>query len=157
MKVSAVMTKDVGTCVQDETLDKAARIMLERDCGVVPIVVDRGSRKLAGIVTDRDICMAACTTGRMLGQIPLDEAMTRNVTSCRASDETDAAERLMQQAQVHRLPVLDDSNRLVGVLAIADLVRAGARGSREGVMPIEVGETIAAIRRPRSLEAARAT
>jgi CBS domain-containing protein len=153
MKVSSMMTSDVGTCVQDETLDKAAKIMLERDCGVVPIVEGRDSDRLAGIVTDRDICMAACTTGRMLGQISIDEAMTKNVTSCRASDEMDAAEQLMQQAQVHRLPVLDDSNRLVGMLSIADLARASSRGAKAGVTPVEIGETITAIRRPRSLEA----
>jgi CBS domain-containing protein len=156
MKVSSVMTKDVSTCTQGETLDQAARIMLERDCGVVPILEGRDDRRLAGVVTDRDICIAAFTTGKMLDQLPIVDVMTKVVTCCRASDDLDAAGRTMQQVQVHRLPVLDDADRLVGMLSIADIARATARG-RDAVTPLEVGETLAAIRRPRALEAARAT
>jgi CBS domain-containing protein len=157
MKVSAVMTRDVGTCVRDQTLNEAVRIMLERDCGVVPILDRRGSRTLAGMVTDRDICIAAYTTGRMLGEISVGEVMAKTVVSCRSTDEIDAAEQTMQQAQVHRLPVVDASGQLIGMLSLADIARATARGQESGVTPVEIGETVTAIRRPRALPAAEAT
>ena len=157
MKVDLVMSKDVASCVPSETLNEAARIMWERDCGIVPVVESRESGKVVGVITDRDICIAAYTRGRPLAQIPIDEAMAKRVHACRASDDVSAAERTMQQAQVHRLPVLDASEQLVGVLSLADIARASARGKQAGVTPGEVGETLAAIRRSRARAAARAT
>ena len=75
MKVDLVMSKDVASCVPSETLNEAARIMWERDCGIVPVVESRESGKVVGVITDRDICIAAYTRGRPLAQIPIDEAM----------------------------------------------------------------------------------
>jgi CBS domain-containing protein len=156
MEVRSVMTKDVATCVKDETLNQAVRIMLERDCGVVPILENRGGRKVAGVLTDRDVCIAAHTKGQSLEQIPIGDVMARRVVSCLASDELESAEQTMKQAQVHRLPVLDEYGQLVGMLSIGDIARATARGAQGNVTPIEVGETIAAIRQPRALEAGQA-
>ena len=131
--------------------------MWARDGGLGPVVESRESGKVVGVITDRDICIAAYTRGRPLAQIPIDEAMAKRVHACRASDDVSAAERTMQQAQVHRLPVLDASEQLVGVLSLADIARASARGKQAGVTPGEVGETLAAIRRSRALAAARAS
>ena len=156
MKVENVMTRDVGTCARQQSLNDAARIMWERDCGIVPIVESDAEGRLVGVVTDRDICIAAYTKGLSLRQIPIGEVMSKKVTSCRASEDIGAAERTMQQAQVHRLPVVDDGGRLQGMLSLADIARATARNMREKVSPSEVGETIVAIRRPRSLEVVHA-
>jgi len=156
MKVSDVMTRSVATCSPRESLNDAARIMWERDCGIVPIVAD-GDRKVVGVITDRDICIAAYTQGLPLVQIRIGEVMSPHITSCRADEEVAAAEDSMQRAQVHRLPVIDDGGKLVGIVALADLARASARGARAnkpGVSSVEVGETVAAICRPRQLEAA---
>ena len=71
--------------------------------------------------------------------------MAKRVVSCRASDDVRAAEEAMRQAQVHRLPVTDASEHLVGVLSLADIARATARGRPAEVTPVEVGETLAAI------------
>ena len=156
MKVESVMSKDVARCLPSDSLNDAARVMWERDCGIVPIVESREADRVVGVITDRDICVAAYTTGRRLAEIPVAEVMAKRVVSCRSSDELKAAEQLMRRAQVHRLPVVDASEQLVGVLSLADIARASARGKPADVTPIEVGETLAAIRRSRALAAAPA-
>jgi CBS domain-containing protein len=153
MKVESVMGKRVEKCGSDQTLNDAARIMWERDCGIVPIVGGNGDDHVLGVITDRDICIAAYMKGRPLSEISIGEVMSKKVMSCRASDEVGTAERTMQQAQVHRLPVVDESGRLVGVLALADIARASARGATDKEPVIELGQTVAAIRRPRGMEA----
>jgi CBS domain-containing protein len=157
MKVAEVMTRSVATCYARETLNDAARIMWERDCGVVPIVSD-ADRRVVGVITDRDICIAAYTQGRPLVQIRIGEVMSPRITTCRADDEISAVEQSMQQAQVHRLPVLDDGGKLVGIVSLADLTRASAgrntRAAEGKVTPLDIGETVTAIRKPRQLEAA---
>src|SRR5262249_40110788 len=136
-----------------DTLNEAARIMWERDCGFVPVVADRSDPRLVGVITDRDICMAAYTKGEPLGAIRIGDVMAKSVMSCRAADEIGTAERVMQQAQVHRLPVVDGAQRLVGVLALADIARATTDGpAGRHVSAGEVGETVTAIRRSRSLQ-----
>ena len=157
MKVESVMSKEVGRCLQSETLNEAARVMWERDCGIVPIVESRETGRVVGVITDRDICVAAYTQGRRLAEIPITEVMAKRVVSCRPSDELKAAEQLMRRAQVHRLPVVDASDQLVGLLSLADIARATTRGKPADVTAGEVGETLAAIRRSRALEVAHAS
>jgi CBS domain-containing protein len=157
MTVADVMTKDVGTCAPDQLLNEAARVMWERDCGVVPIVLGGDSRQVVGVITDRDICMAVYTKGRSLSEISIGEVMSTKVASCTGADDVSAAEATMQRSQVHRLPVVDDSEQLVGIISLADIARAStrrSRGAKSDVSPLEVGETLAAIRRSRQLVAA---
>jgi CBS domain-containing protein len=157
MKVELVMTKNVGRCTAGETLNDAARIMWERDCGIVPIVESAQSARLVGVITDRDICVAAYTKGRPLPEIPIAEVMAKRVVSCRTTDELKTAEAAMCDAQVYRLPVIGQGDQLVGVLSLADIARATQRGNRQAeVSPLEVGETLAAIRRSRTLPMAQA-
>lgn len=159
MKVQQLMTKAASCCLPDDTANAAARIMWERDCGFVPVVESRESQRVAGVVTDRDICIAAYTKNRPLDQIHLHELMSTDVRTCRASDDVGEAERTMQSAQLHRLPVIDDSGQLLGVLSLADVAREAARESgarKQEVTAREIGETIAAISRPREIAPASA-
>ena len=87
MNVEQIMTKDVATCGPDDTLNEAARMMWERDCGFVPIAEPGPTRRLVGIVTDRDLCMAAYTRGRSLGEIRVGDVMSTGVRSCKAADD----------------------------------------------------------------------
>jgi CBS domain-containing protein len=156
MKIADVMTKDVATCVPEQSVNDAARIMWERDCGVVPVVLSREDRSIVGVITDRDICIAAYTKGRPLEQIAIGEVMATKVASCATGDDVSAAEEIMRSSQVHRLPVLDDGGALAGIVSLSDLARASARRVRSGraeVSSSEVGETLAAIRQTRQLEA----
>jgi CBS-domain-containing membrane protein len=156
MKVQQIMTKSVSCCLDGDTANQAAQIMWERDCGFVPVVDDRASQRVVGVVTDRDICMAAYTKNRPLDQIRLRELMSSSIRSCRANDTIAEAEHTMRSAQVHRLAVLDDAGQLLGVISLADIAREAAReaGSRrQEVTAAEIGETLAAIRQPREIAA----
>jgi CBS-domain-containing membrane protein len=129
LSVRELMTEAVASCSPDETLNAAARHMWEHDCGVVP-VVDGG--ELVGIITDRDICMAAYTQGRPLASIVIKDVMARHVHACRADDTLARAASLMADAQVRRLPVIDVERRLVGIVSMADIARsAPVLGQRE--------------------------
>jgi CBS domain-containing protein len=159
MKVEKLMTKDVAACGPDATLNDAARIMWERDCGFVPVTASDGSGRVVGIVTDRDICIAAYTRGQPLGQIRIADVMSRAIRSCKPGDELAAVEAAMRQARIHRLPVVDDADRLLGVISLADIAREAARearGGRREVTAAQIGETLAAIRQPRSIAASSA-
>jgi CBS domain-containing protein len=158
MKVEHLMTKTVDVCYPDQTINDAARVMWERDCGLVP-VVDGPSRRLVGIVTDRDACMAAYTRGHALWQIRIGDVMSTALQVCRPSDPLAEAEAVMRRTRVHRLPVVDDAGQLLGVISLSDIAREAARetGSKKPeVTPAEIGETLAAIRQPRELAAASA-
>jgi CBS domain-containing protein len=130
-------------------VDIAAEVMREHGCGCVPVIDADG--KLAGIVTDRDICMAALRAGLPLAAIPVMEAMTATVHTCSIDDEISVAERTMCREKVRRLPVLDAEERPIGLLSIDDLARAadrltipfGPQSLAEGV-----GHTLASITKP---------
>jgi CBS domain-containing protein len=114
----------------------------------VPVVDEDG--RPVGIVTDRDLCMAAYTRGRPLHEMRVESMMSTALRTCRDTDAVEVAERTMADAQVRRLPVVDDHGRLVGIVSIADLARA-PRGAHRRQALADVGETLAALSRPRRL------
>ncbi len=121
MQVQELMNRDVAACRSDQGLEAAARIMWEHDCGVVPIVDDL--ERVIGLVTDRDICMAAYTQGRRLSEITVASVMSKRVHTCSATDSIEHAELLMREHRVRRLPVTDGAGRLRGLLSLSDLAR----------------------------------
>jgi len=157
MKVEQLMTKEAVSCGPDETLDQATRIMWEHDCGFVPITEGVESRRVVGILTDRDACMAAYTRGQALDQIRIRDVMSTGIRACKPSDDLSAAEATMREARVHRLPVVDEAQQLLGVISLVDIAREVARetgAKRQEVSAAEIGETLAAIRQPREIAAA---
>lgn len=106
MRIEQLMTKDVATCGPDETLNRAAQLMWERDCGFVPVVESAERRRVVGVVTDRDACIAAYTRGHPLAEIRVGDVMSTRIRACKPSDDLAAAEETMREAQVHRLPVV---------------------------------------------------
>jgi CBS domain-containing protein len=125
MKVQDVMTRTVGTCEPQETLHDAARRMWERDLGCL-VVVGTDARPMA-MLTDRDVCMAAFTTGKPLHELRVAGAMSKQLVSCRNQEELPAAAARMGKHAVRRLPVLDATGALVGVLGLHDLAEGEAR------------------------------
>jgi CBS domain-containing protein len=153
MKIEQLMTRNVQTCTAEDPLNAVARIMWERDCGCVPVVAEGGeAARVVGMITDRDICMAAYTQGRPLAEIAVGTVMSRDVRACHATDSIGAAVKAFEQHQLHRLPVLDENECLVGLLSVADLAREAAREHRRGtkeVTDVAVGEVVEAISAPR--------
>jgi CBS domain-containing protein len=145
MKVEQLMTKDPVTCRPQDSLNEAARIFWERDCGCVP-VVENGSQ-VVGMLTDRDICIAAYIDSRPLSEIPASVAMAKVVHACSPQDSVRQAEEIMRRCKVRRLPVTD-AGRLVGILSISDIALEAARERRKSnkeILDSEVGETIAVV------------
>jgi CBS domain-containing protein len=119
MKVSEVMTKDIETVRPDQQARDAARFMLQADTGSIPVT--EGER-LVGMITDRDIAVR----GVALGYGPetlVSELMSSGVVSAHADEPVEEAARKMSEAQVRRLPVIDEQERLVGIVSLGDLAR----------------------------------
>ena len=122
MNVSDLMTREVVSCAANDTLDRAAQIMWDHDCGAVPVV--DGDKRVIGMITDRDICMAAYTRGHSLRNIVVSSTMSKSVQAVRETDRIETAHDAMRKANVRRLPVLDHAGRLAGILSINDLIHS---------------------------------
>ena len=140
--VREIMTKKIYGCRIGAPLSEAAQIMWDHDCGAVPIL-DEHERPIA-MLTDRDICMAAHFSGQPLSALTVGGAMSKQLWSCGPDDTIEAAEAIMRERQIRRIPVVDDE-RLVGIVTMNDLVRAAADHEPFD----EVEATMAAIGRPR--------
>jgi CBS domain-containing protein len=148
MNTSQLMTTDVHSCFASDSLDRAANIMWENDCGAVP-VIDTDNR-VVGMLTDRDICMAAYTQGLPLSKIKVASAMSRHVFGVTEWDPIESVEALMRQARVRRVPVLDGRGRIRGILSLNDLVRYASESGGAATDDVMEGvtQTMAAIARP---------
>jgi CBS domain-containing protein len=144
MKIKHIMTKDPTCCIPSDTAQRAAKIMRDEDTGVVPIIENEQSRKVIGIVTDRDLCMNVVAEGRDPGATQVHEAMTTTVVSCSPQDSVDKATELMRENQIRRIPVVDEQHRLVGIVAMADIV------GRANVRTTETHETLKTVSAPTS-------
>jgi CBS domain-containing protein len=142
MKVSDLMTKPVKACYPHDSLNRAAQLMWENDCGAVPIV-DSDS-KVIGMLTDRDICMAAYTKGIALVDASVASVMSREVSICNPIDNISAAAERMRERQIRRLPVVDKNQRLIGILSVSDIARETERlrAAKSRKRPIKDGELI---------------
>ena len=129
MKVSSIMNPNVETARAEDDLAKTAMVMWRKDCGFVPVVDDH-SRRVVGVITDRDICMASATRHEAPEAMSVRDTMASHVWSCRTEDEVDTALETMRANQVHRLPVVDEGERLAGVLSFSDIVRHATQDGR---------------------------
>jgi CBS domain-containing protein len=141
MKVEQLMTGDVVSCRADATLADAAMIMWRRDCGFVPVVEETGGR-FVGVVTDRDICMAATTKHSTPASIPVGAIMNKAVVTCGPTDDVKKVMHRMAEAQVRRLPVVDKAGRVKGILSLNDLVLAAERNNRRGADAVTYADVV---------------
>lgn len=119
MKVKDIMTKDVQACGPDTNLAEVAKMMWELDCGVLPVV--NGEGKVIGMITDRDICIAA-TKHRLASEIVAWESISGKLYACKPDDDITSALKTMGAERVRRLPVINDNGTLQGVLSVNDLI-----------------------------------
>ncbi len=144
MKVDQLMTKDVLTCSPSDSLEQAARLMWEHDCGTLPVVDDTG--RTVGMITDRDISMCAYMQGRRLAEIPVALAASTSLFPVHVGDSLHAAEDMMRRGQVHRVPVVDGGGRPVGLLSLGDIARH--MSGHDGLSARTIAQTLAAITAP---------
>ncbi|MBA2466205.1 MAG: CBS domain-containing protein [Sphingomonas sp.] len=119
MKISEVMTRDVATVRADQTAQEAANFMLQGDAGSIPVI--EGDR-LIGMITDRDIAVRGVAKGHG-PDTPVRDLMTSGLICAREDDNVDEVATKMSEAQVRRLPVIDHSENLVGIVSLGDLSR----------------------------------
>ena len=153
MRVRDIMTAPAHACRVTDSANEAARQMWDFNCGALPVVQEEG--RVVGILTDRDLCMAAYTQGRSLDRISVESAMAKRVYCCRADDTVGDALAVMRDHEVRRLPVVDEDARLIGILSLDDLAleTSGARPRRIGVSVKDVGAALAVHSRRRTQHA----
>lgn len=127
MKARDIMTSNPEVVTPNLPVSRVAALMKRLDVGAVPVVVDRASRRLAGIVTDRDLAIRHVALGHAM-DCPVEDCMTMNegrdrFLTVRPEDTVDYVMELMGDHQVRRIPVLDEADRLVGIIALADIAR----------------------------------
>jgi CBS domain-containing protein len=119
MKAQELMTESPACCTPESTVREAARMMLEHDCGCIP-VVEKGAKRRVGVVTDRDIACRCVAEGKG-PDVRVQEIMTTDPRCCHPEDDVAAVEQIMMQAQIRRVPVVDARGDCVGMIAQADL------------------------------------
>jgi len=127
VKVRTVMTKDVVACQPHSNLAEVATQMWHRDCGALPVVDALGH--VAGMVTDRDICIAVAMKGRPADRISVQEVSTGQLFAVAPDDDLQTALNLMTTHQVRRLPVIDAHGALVGIVSMNDIVLRANEGA----------------------------
>lgn len=152
MRIRDVMTSDVHCVSLNETLNEAARVLWEHDCGIVPVLDEQD--RLTGVVTDRDICMAAYTKNAPLKSIPIEGVASRELVTCRPEDDVEELLSLMETHQVRRIPITDGQGHLEGLVSLNDLARAGEEGRIDNAALVTTLATICAPRSRASLTAA---
>ncbi|HZR25688.1 MAG TPA: CBS domain-containing protein [Vicinamibacterales bacterium] len=148
MIVSQLMTTDVATCTPKSDLEHAIFVMLERDCGFVPVVSEVG--RLVGAITDRDVCIAIAAHRRTPAHIHIEEAMTHPAIACRPEDTLITALGTMSRHRVHRLPVVDRDGYVQGVISMNDILRAPHHD--HAPTSEDIVDTLRAIGRHRDME-----
>lgn len=142
MTAAEIMTENPACCTPTDTVERAAKLMADTDCGCLPVVSDMESKEVVGVVTDRDL---AC---RCLGQgkgpdTQVGEVMSANPSCCTPDSDVQEIERIMTERQVRRVPVIDNQGCCVGMIAQADLARA-----KQAVGNREVGRVVERVSQP---------
>jgi CBS domain-containing protein len=144
MTVRELQTSNVKTVSPDTDLAVVAKLMWEGDCGAVPVVTD--DRKVIGMITDRDICIASATRSKPPAEIRASEVISANgVHAVKPDDDVRIALRAMRKHRVRRLPVVDREQRLTGIVSINDLAINASTSLPDSVPAQEFLETFQAI------------
>ena len=143
MKASEIMTADPCLCSPSDSLQDVAKLMRDHDCGAIPVVE---SGHVVGIVTDRDLAVRALADGRG-ADTKVGDVITRDPRCCNPDADVSEIQKIMSEQQVRRVPVVDASGCVVGIVSQADLARAASDGQR--VSDREVAIVVERISAPR--------
>ena len=133
MNIKDVMTLNPISCPAGATLKNVAEVMRDEDVGEVPIVEEDGSRRLVGVVTDRDIVVRTVAAGRDPSTVRASDCMTEPAITCKESDTLEDCAQAMATHRIRRMPIVDENGELCGIVAQADLQATEARSLKEQV------------------------
>lgn len=142
MKCNDVMTKNPVCCLPNDSVVKAAQLMKRLNIGPIPIVESEKSKKLVGFLTDRDLALKIIAEGRDPKTTQVEEVMSRKVVICRMDDDLQKAMDVMAEHQFRRIPVIDSDNRIIGIIAQADVATRLDR-------PVKTAEMVKDISQPK--------
>ena len=125
MRVQEVMTEDPVCCIPNTTIQKAAQMMADRHIGEIPVVDNNESRRLVGVVTDRDICCRAVAQGKSPSSRVV-ECMSEPVVAVTPDADIDRCRQIMEENQIRRLPVVDQQGCCCGIISQADISRVAS-------------------------------
>jgi CBS domain-containing protein len=120
-KCNEVMTKNPACCLPSDPIARAAQWMKRENVGSIPVIESEQSKKLVGIVTDRDLALQVVADGRDVKGTKVADVMTRTVVTCRADDDVQKAVDAMAKNQLRRIPVVDNDSKIVGIISQADV------------------------------------
>ena len=122
-KLTDFMTKDPVCCTPEHSLQEVAHMMIQYDCGEIPVVDSLQELRIAGVITDRDICCRTVGKGLNPLEMKAEEVMTFPAITANADMSLDKCVELMEQNQIRRIPVVDDYLKVIGIVSLADLAR----------------------------------
>ncbi len=134
MTVATVMTSSPACCTPSSSLTEVARLMVDNDCGEIPVVEDMKSRKLAGVITDRDIATRIVAAGRNSAEACALDCMSAPAVSVQADTSLQECCELMESRQIRRVPVVDGAGAVVGIVSLADVVRTANAATTAAVV-----------------------
>jgi CBS domain-containing protein len=135
-----MMTSDPVCCEPTDAVPRVAQVMKQHDVGSIPVVESQSSRRLVGMVTDRDLVTKIVAEGRDIARSTVREAMTTNPVSCREDDDVKSAMTAMSERQVRRMPVVDGEGRVTGIIAQADVATRMGKDRDTGQMVESISE-----------------
>lgn len=136
-KVSDFMTRDPECVSEKDSIRDVARIMKDKDTGVVPVV---DGKKVLGLITDRDIVVRGLAEGKDMANAKVTDVMTRDVRSVREDATVSEVLDLMSSSQVRRVPVVNSSQELVGIVSIGDIATESDSAGKVGRAVEEISE-----------------
>lgn len=139
-KCNEIMTKDPVCCLPSDSVVKAADLMKIENIGSIPVIENEQSQKLVGIVTDRDLALKIVAVALDAKSTNVETVMTSKVVTCFASDDLQKALDAMAEHQLRRIPVVDDHNRIVGIIAQADVATRADQPEKTGEMVKEISQ-----------------
>jgi CBS domain-containing protein len=139
-KCTEVMTKNPACCLPDDMAAEAAKLMKSGNIGSVPVIENRQTRKLVGIVTDRDLALKIVAEERDGRSTKVGAVMTGKMVTCRAEDDLQVALDAMAEHQLRRIPVVDNDNRILGIIAQADVATRANQPEKTAEMVKEISQ-----------------
>ena len=140
MNARDLMTSNPACCTMDTPLRDVATMMVQCDCGEIPVVEREGLKRPVGVVTDRDIVCRSIAEGRDPLSMTAGNVMTSPAVTVKETDHVDSVKRLMETHQIRRIPVVDAKGEICGIVSVADIAR---RDSQK-----QVGEVVKEVSAP---------
>ncbi len=134
------MTPNPAVCQADDSVVTAAMMMKSGDVGAIPVVTDRTSMRLSGIVTDRDLAIKVIAEQRDMYQSKVEDVMTTDLYICKPADDLDDVLKMMSRHQIRRIPVVDDNQRIIGIISQADIARNAESSKDVGRLVGEISQ-----------------